>query len=460
MKPIANGIVLAERVRKREISAVQLVESALQRAAALNPTINASSALLEERALREAEIVDQQIANGLNVGPLAGVPYAVKNLFDIEGITTLAGSRIDRELPPAATDATLISRLQRAGACLVAATNMDEYAYGFSTENTHYGATRNPHDTTRIVGGSSGGSAAIVAANIVPFSLGSDTNGSIRVPASLCGIYGLKPTYGRLSRAGTKPFVASLDHVGPFARSANDLAILLDVMGGPDPRDPVCFRKELPPVAPMLDKPWKGVRSVALTGYFERWSSKEAQDVVNRVSQSLGSTSKLEIPLAEIARSAAYLITVAEGANLHFPNLKKRPLDFDPLTRDRFLAGALLPSSLYIQAQRFRCYFQREMAAVFANMDILIAPTTPISAPPIGELYADFNGERLIARHNLGLYTQPFSFIGLPAISVPVIPSGKMPLGVMLVGAPFSEGLLLQAAQFLEKEGVIAVSNP
>ena len=208
---------IAAAVRGGHRSAVAEVKGALERAAALDPRINSFTALLRERALSSAKAVDATIRQGGDPGPLAGVPFAAKNLYDIKGVTTLAGSLIDASRPAAEADATLVAKLEAAGAVLIGALNMDEYAYGFTTENSHYGPTRNPHDLERISGGSSGGPAAAVAAGLVPFSLGSDTNGSIRVPAALCGVFGLKPTFGRLSRQGARPFVHSLDHAGPFA---------------------------------------------------------------------------------------------------------------------------------------------------------------------------------------------------------------------------------------------------
>ena len=235
-----DALAAALKIRSRQQSAVETVRQALDRIDALDPVLNCFTEVLRASALRDAAEVDRRIAAGEDAGPLAGVPFAVKNLFDIAGVVTLAGSRINRELPPASQDSTAVERLRSAGAILVGALNMDEYAYGFTTENSHYGATRNPHDLTRVAGGSSGGSAAAVAAGMVPITMGSDTNGSIRVPAAFCGVFGLKPTYGRVSRAGAFLFVESFDHVGPFARSVRDLAAAYDVLNGPDPRDPVC----------------------------------------------------------------------------------------------------------------------------------------------------------------------------------------------------------------------------
>ncbi len=243
----ADGFAIARAVRQGSVSAQAVVAACLERIRQRDPQLNAFTAVLEASALQAAERLDRQVAKEIPVRPLAGVPFAVKNLFDVAGLTTLAGSVINRENPPATRDATVVARLKQAGAILVGTLNMDEYASGFVTENSHYGPTRNPHDLSRSAGGSSGGSAAAVAGGLVPLSLGSDTNGSIRVPAALCGIYGLKPTYGRLSRAGVALLAPSFDHVGPLARSVADLALSFDAMQGPDPQDPVCTRRPADP---------------------------------------------------------------------------------------------------------------------------------------------------------------------------------------------------------------------
>src|SRR5919198_2666206 len=231
---------IAAAVSDGRTSASAVVRAALARIAVDDTVLNAFTAVLEDRALAKARATDAARLDGRPLGPLAGVPFAVKNLFDIAGLPTLAGSKINRDRTPAERDATLIARLEAGRAVLVGALNMGEYAYDFTGENVHDGASRNPHDVARMTGGSSGGSGGAVAGGLVPIALGSDTNGSIRVPASLCGIFGLKPTYGRLSRAGSFPFVDALDHLGPMARTADDLAVSFDAMQGWDPDDPVC----------------------------------------------------------------------------------------------------------------------------------------------------------------------------------------------------------------------------
>ncbi|MGE4061347.1 MAG: amidase family protein, partial [Sphingomonadales bacterium] len=236
---------IAAGVRGRRFTAREVARASLDRIGRLDPSLNCFTDVLADRALEEAEAVDRKIASGDEPGALAGVPFGVKNLFDVADLPTLAGSKINRDLPPARADGVLVARMKAAGAVLVGAQHMDEYAYGFTTENAHYGPARNPHDPAHVAGGSSGGSAAAVAAGMVPISLGSDTNGSIRVPASFCGIFGLKPTFGRLPRTGSFPFVHDLDHLGPFARSVADLALAYDMLQGWDSGDPACANRPI-----------------------------------------------------------------------------------------------------------------------------------------------------------------------------------------------------------------------
>jgi amidase/aspartyl-tRNA(Asn)/glutamyl-tRNA(Gln) amidotransferase subunit A len=332
---------------------------------------------------------------------------------------------------------------------------MDEYAYGFTTENSHHGATRNPHDLACVAGGSSGGSAAAVAAGQVPLSLGSDTNGSIRVPASLCGVFGLKPTFGRLPRCGSYPFVASLDHLGPFARNVQDLALAYDAMQGHDAADPCNVKRPLEPTAGRLGT-IQGLRIGVLGGWFHDMALPEARAAVERVATALGALQVFEWPEVARARAAAFVITNAEGSALHLADLKTRAQDFEPLSRDRFLAGALLPGAWLVQAQRVRRWFARAVAARFAEVDVLIAPATPCAAPAIGTEWLDLGGRRLPARASLGLLTQPVSCIGLPVCTVPVWGAhARLPLGVQLIAAPWREDRVLAVAAALEAAGVV-----
>ncbi|MET0706824.1 MAG: AtzE family amidohydrolase [Tardiphaga sp.] len=440
-------------------SALAVVEDALQGIAAQNKSLNAFTSVIADRARAKARALDQARAAGKPLGSLAGVPFAVKNLFDVKGITTLAGSKINRDLPRASRDATLIENLEASGAILVGALNMGEYAYDFTGENSHDGPSRNPHDVSRMTGGSSGGSGGAVAGGLVPLALGSDTNGSIRVPSSFCGIFGLKPTYGRLSRARTFPFVGSFDHLGPFARSTKDLALAYDAMQGPDAEDPVCTERRPEPAAGTLDQGIKGLRIAVAGGYFRKGAFPEAREAVAQIAAALGAKHDIEIPEAERARSAAYVITATEGAALHLDRLRKRAGDFDPAVRDRLIAGTIVPSALVIQAQKFRRWYRERVLDLFKQVDVILAPATPCVAPLIGQKTFVLDGKEIPLRPNIGIYTQPISFIGLPVVAVPV-PLKPLPIGVQIIAAPWCEGVALRVAYALERSGVAAAPRP
>jgi len=397
-------------------------------------------------------------ARGKPLGPLAGVPFAVKNLFDIAGLPTIAGSKINREKEPAPRDAAVIERLEHAGAVLVGALNMGEYAYDFTGENIHDGPSHNPHDLKRMTGGSSGGCGGAVAGGLVPLALGSDTNGSIRVPSSCCGIFGLKPTYGRLSRARSFPFVASLDHVGPMARSVEDLALAYDAMQGFDPDDPACVNRAAQPVTPLLARGAAGLRIAVAGGYFKGRSAEVVQ-AIDRVAVALSVNRDIEIPQAERARSAAFLITASEGASLHLDRLRHRAKDYDPAVRDRLIAGAMAPASLVVKAHKFRRWYRDEMLKLFSDVDVILAPATPCTAPLIGQQTFKFGDQELPVRANLGIYTQPISFIGLPVVAVPV-PLSPLPLAIQIVAAPWREDIALRVAYALEANGVAMAPRP
>jgi len=454
----ASASEIAAAVSAGRASAAEVTEGALARIAARKP-LNAFTAVVAERARAKARALDEARAKGQPLGPLAGVPFAVKNLFDVAGLPTLAGSKINRDREPAARDATLVERLEAAGAVLVGALNMGEYAYDFTGENVHDGPSRNPHDLTRMTGGSSGGSGAAVAGGLVPVALGSDTNGSIRVPASLCGLFGLKPTYGRLSRARTFPFVGSLDHVGPLARTARDLALAYDAMQGHDPDDPVCARREVEPALPALDRGIGGLRIAVAGGYFRRGALPESLAAVARVAQALGASREIELPEAARARAAAFVITTAEGASLHLERLRTRANDYDPAVRDRLISGALVPAALVQRAQKFRRWYRARVLELFGNVDVILAPATPGPAPLIGQQTFVLDGVTTPVRANLGIFTQPISFIGLPVVAVPV-PLEPLPVGVQIIAAPWREDVALAVAAELEAAKVVAAPRP
>jgi len=445
----ATASEIARAVMSGKVKASAVVDAALKRIAATEPAVNAFTDIVADRARQRAAEIDA----GRHLGPLMGVPFAVKNLFDIAGLPTRAGSKINVDGPKAARDGALVRKLEAAGAILVGGLNMGEYAYDFTGENAHYGPSRNPHDPSRMTGGSSGGSGAAVAAGEVPLALGSDTNGSIRVPASLCGLFGLKPTYGRLSRAGSFPFVDSLDHVGPLARSAEDLALAFDAMQGWDPDDPVCTDRDVEPTLETLQHGIDGLRIAVAGDYFARGGEPQCFEAVAAVASALGATRTVVLPNAAAARAAAYVITAIEGAQLHLPRLRARPQDFDPDTRERFMAGALLPGSWYVKAQRFRRQYRAEVLRLFEEVDIVLAPATPCVAPKIGQVMMTLGGVELAVRANLGLFTQPISFIGLPVVVVPTRKTG-LPIGVQVIARPYNEAAALRVAAWLEKQGV------
>ena len=456
MTPIEMGAhEIARNVQSGALSAVAVAETHLARIAAANPALNAYTDVTAARALAKARDIDARRMRGEKLGALAGVPFAVKNLFDVAGLPTRAGSKINRDLPPAAADGALVARLDAADAVLLGALNMGEYAYDFTGENVHDGASRNPHDPSRMTGGSSGGSGGAVAGGLAAIALGSDTNGSIRVPASFCGVFGLKPTFGRLTRHGTFPFVGAFDHLGPMARSAADLALAYDAMQGPDANDRACAQRGLEPTFPTLESGIGGLRVGMLGGYFGTGGEAIVYEAVRRCAEAFGTKDTVEMPQVHRARAAAFVITNVEGGQLHLERLRNRAADFDPATRDRLIAGNLVPGAWYMQAQRLRSWFQGEVAKLFEKFDLLLAPATPCAAPAIGQQTFTLNGQEMLLRPNIGVYTQPISFVGLPVVAAPLHGLGPLPVAVQIIAAPWREDIALRAARFLETAGVV-----
>ena len=429
--------VMAQQVRDGASSAEAGVCRIFDDIRRRNDSLNAFTRLFEDEALAAARTIDARVAAGDAVGPLAGVPFAVKDLFDVEGYPTTAGAKMRIGAALATCDACAIHRLKAAGAILVGTLNMDEYAYGFATVNAHFGTTKNPHDVTRLAGGSSGGSAAAVAAGLVPLTLGSDTNGSIRVPASLCGVWGVRPADGAIPLDGVFPFVAALDTIGPLTRTVADLRTAYEVLSGQR------LVAGQPP------------RVARLGGFFDRNASAEAVAAIDAVMTHAGTDATVVLPDAEAARSAAFLITAAQGGALHLETLKTQAMDYDPAVRDRLIAGALLPAAAYLQAWDRRVRWRRQMAALFDDYDILLAPATPTVAPRIDEGTILIDGQPVSARANLGIYCQPLSLAGMPVVSAPY-DAGALPIGVQCVTAPGREGLLFDWLERLEAEGVFA----
>lgn len=433
-----SALDIAAAVRSGRESAVAIARDALAALAADGHV--AVTRVLGERALAEAAAVDASVARGGDPGPLAGVPYGVKDLFDVAGLPTTAGSAVRAAAAPAQADAEAVRRLRAAGAVLTCTLNMDEFAYGFATINATYGTTRNPHDPARLAGGSSGGSATVVAAGLVPFALGSDTNGSIRVPASLCGLYGLKCAHGSLPVDGTFPFAESFDDVGPFTASLADMALVWGVLRG------------------VAVPEWTGDLRIARLGGRFRENADAAQ--LAAIDAIAAHAPLVELPDIARARSAAFLITAFEGGALHRETLAVRALEYDPAVRDRLMAGALLPEALYAKAKAFRADFLARLEGLIADFDVLLAPATPCVAPLIEDPRIMIDGAMSPARADLGIHTQPVTFTGLPSLAVPLRRPGALPLGLQLIGKPGGEGALLALAARLEHEKLTGVSAP
>jgi aspartyl-tRNA(Asn)/glutamyl-tRNA(Gln) amidotransferase subunit A len=433
---------IAARIRAGSLSAADQVEETLAAIAGRNDRYLCFTRVLADDARRDAGVLDERLARGEDPGPLAGVPFAVKDLFDVAGLATTAGAALRTGTPPATRDAEAVARLKDAGGILVGTLNMDEFAYGFATVNAHFGTTRNPHDPERLAGGSSGGSAAAVAAGLVPLTLGSDTNGSIRVPASLCGVWGIRPGDGVFPSLGAFPFVERFDQIGPFVRSAADLAVVYEILAG---KKLALGRGGAPRVA-------------RLDGWFARHAGPDAWQAVETVTSHLGART-VSLPSAEAARSAAFLITAGEAGAFHLPTLRAAAASYDPAVRDRLLAGAMLPAALLATAQRFQPVFRAEIDILFRDVDILVAPATPVVAPRIDEGTMMMDGKPVSARANLGLFTQPLTLAGIPVAAAPLARPGKLPIGLQFATAPGREAMLFDLLLKLERDGVLGAAE-
>jgi AtzE family amidohydrolase len=446
--PLAADVTasaLAAAVRARRVRASDVIDATLARIRAHDRLVNAFVATCDARAVDDARALDAALAQGADAGPLAGVPFAVKAMIDVAGITTSAGSRLHAGDPPAARDASVVSRLRAAGAICVGAANMDEFGLGGTTENALFGATRNPHDPSRTAGGSSGGSAAAVAAGFVPLAVGGDALGSIRLPASLCGVYGLRPTRGTISDAGVVGATTTIGTLGAFARSAADVALSYDAMreGGTHGASGVA-----PPASVA------GLRFAIAGGSFRDGLAADAAEALAAAADALGASRVVDYPEPERARAAATLIYSAESASGHLGELRRRADDFDPRTRDRFLAHALIPAAWYLRAQEFRAGHRERALRLLGEIDVLLLPATPCTAPPLETATLAIRGTLQPAGVALGAFTQPLAPIDCPVLTVPIARGARLPIGVQLLAAPAQEAKLFRAAAHLEACGV------
>lgn len=441
---------IAERLRRRQTSCVELVETALE--ALKRDKLNAVITPMEEHAIETAVQRDKELAAGMDRGLLHGIPLAHKDLFYTRGVRTTAGSLLYRDFVPS-YNATVIDKLDAAGAITIAKLNLHELAYGITSKNPHYGFIRNPHDPERIPGGSSGGSAALVATGAIAMSLGTDTGGSVRIPASYCGVVGLKPTYGRVSRRGVLPLATGLDHVGPIAASVEDCALSMNIIAGRDPLDATSAKIaapdfNLPPLTSL-----KGIRIGLPQNFFFDSLQNDVEAAVRRAAleaERLGAEVK-ELPVIDFAAVtlAARVVQMAETAALYAH--QRDPSQFGHDVWALIQQGRMVAGHEYVNAQRLRTVFRREMDALWMQVDVLFTPTTPITAPRIEEGMVSINDRTEDARMASTRLVRGWNFLGEPALSMPCGRTDQnLPIGLQIIGRPFAEPRILQIARTLE----------
>ena len=463
----------AALLRKREVSSRELTQAALERIAAVDPKVRAFLAVTGEQALAQADAADARLKQD-EAGELLGVPVAIKDVLTTKGVATTCGSKMLEHFVPPYT-ATVVRRLFDAGAVMVGKTNMDEFAMGSSTENSAYFPTRNPWDLDRVPGGSSGGSAAAVAAGEAVYALGSDTGGSIRQPAALCGVVGMKPTYGRVSRYGLVAFASSLDQVGPFARDVRDVAIVLNAICGHDACDSTSAPVEVPDFTAGLERGAKGMRIGVPKEYMPETLHAGVRARVQEALAALEAQGaeidrEVTLPSTEAALAVYYIIAPSEASsNLArydgvkygfsfqqgsgmWDNMEKtRGRGFGPEVKRRIMIGTYALSSgyydaYYLKAQKVRTVIRHEFDEAFAKYDVLVAPVTPTPAFRIGEKTAD-----PFEMYLNDVFTLPVNIAGLPGISVPAGFVDGLPVGLQVIGKPFDEATVLRAAHAYEQ---------
>jgi aspartyl-tRNA(Asn)/glutamyl-tRNA(Gln) amidotransferase subunit A len=445
---------LAKAIRKKEISPLEVTRAFLERIEKHDPKINAFITLLTPRALRAARQAETDILKGKYRGPLHGMPFAAKDLFFTKGIRTTCGSKILTHFVPQ-YDAAVIERLSSAGAILLGKLNMHEFAYGTTSVNPYYGAVRNPWDRERITGGSSGGSAAALACSFAPLTLGTDTGGSIRIPAALCGIAGLKPTYGRISRYGVYPLCWSLDHPGPMAKSVADLAVAMNTLAGHDPRDPSTPKVPVPNYPQALGKDLEGIRlGVPDRYYFDRLDEEVHTAVKKAVQDLKGLGAKVQlisIPRLPEASTAAFIALIAEGAAVLEKWHLTRSKDLGEDVRSRLDLGAAIKASQYLKAQRVRRKVREIFMEAFQKVDALVTPQLPITAPKIGQSSVSLGKGTESVVGALTRFTRIYNLIGIPSLCLPCgFSSSGMPIGLQIAARPFAEETVLKVGHAYE----------
>lgn len=444
----------ARLLRARKTSSLELAEESLRRIAELNPKYNAFITVMEDQAREAAGRADEEFARGLDRGPLHGVPVAVKDVFSTAGVLTTAGSKLFAGHVPE-RDAAVVERLAEAGAVLMGKTNMHELAYGVTSSNPHFGAVRNPRDPERIPGGSSGGSGAAVACGMVAAAMGTDTGGSIRIPASYCGVVGLKPSYGRVSRFGVLPLDFSLDHMGPLTRTVRDAAVVLGAIAGYDARDESSSTRPVPDYLPPVNPALAGVRIGVPENFgFERVDPgvREAVHAAAMRAEQLGArVAAVRVPDMEAVNAIGRVILLAEASAVYGERLAEREL-FGADVFALLEQGRLIPATDYVNAQRLRRLKRDEFRAVWQSADFLIIPATPMAAPRIGETTALIDGETEDVRLASTRLVRGINVLGLPAISIPCgADAAGLPFGMQIVAPEFEEAGLLRVAAAFEQ---------
>lgn len=445
---------LAPRLAAGEVSPVEVTEAYLARIEAREPDLNAFIRVTADTALAQARAAEAEFRAGRYRGPLHGVPIGIKDLFDVAGLPTTAGSRLFLN-HVATEDAPSVARLRAAGVVFLGKLNMHEVAYGVTGDSSYFGATRNPWDTGRSPGGSSSGSAAAVAAGLCAAATGTDTGGSIRMPATLCGIVGLKPTYGRVSKRGVLPLSFSLDHVGPMARSIYDVAVMLQALAGYDPRDPASIERPVPSFTANLARGVRGLTIAVDPDYSLVGATDDVLDGLRHTLDILrheGATViEVSLPRLAGATKAALDILNAEASAFHEERLKTRPDEFQPDVVSRLQLGFQVSGMDYGRAVQLRAELAHDFEVVFDQADIFLAPGTAVPAPIRGATEAFIHGAPVNMREAIARYTRPFNLLGLPVLAVPSgISAEGLPVGVQLVGRAWDEATLLRAGRVLE----------
>ncbi len=446
----------ARLVRSKQLSPVELTRAVLERIQSLNEPMAIFITVTADHAIARAEQAEAAVARGDELGPLHGVPISLKDLFDTKGILTTAGSRVFEDRIPE-EDATVTARLMAAGAVLVGKTNMHEFAFGPTSINPHYGPVRNPWDDEHVSGGSSGGSATSVALSVALGSLGSDTGGSVRIPAALCGTVGLKPTYGRVSIAGAVPLSWSLDHVGPLTRTVEDAAIMMEVIAGHDPRDNYSRQVPTPRYSEELQGGIRGLRlGVPRETFYARLEPEVDQAIQTALRQleRMGAEFvEIDVPKAHLQRAIFANIASPEAFSCHEKHLASSPELYGPDTRARIEAGRLMLSTDFVRAQRARSILKVELAAVLEAVDLMVTPTVPVSAPRIDQTAIEWDDGTESIVGALTRNTRLFNITGLPAITVPCgFTSRHLPVGLQIIGRAFDEASVFRAAYAYEQD--------